>query len=148
MESAAMPVESRSVLAPAALAVALSTVLNVVGVFSEDEIHWVNLFVGFALAVAGAAVVFGWLARRALRRGPGAWKTAIGVAVVGLLSLAAYWSNLPPILGVAAAYLGHASRDGDSTPVARRAGAVAIGLGALVLIVDVVLYATDVASRT
>jgi hypothetical protein len=123
--SAGRRVTSQSGLVGAAVAaVALSTTLNAIGVFTEEDIHWLNLLVGFAVALAGAGLVFGWFSRRAARRPERAWRTGI-------------------VCGAASIYLGVIARRAGSS----RAGSAAIALGALALAADVGAYATDVASR-
>jgi hypothetical protein len=126
----------------AVAAVALSTTLNAIGVFTEEDIHWLNLLVGFAVALAGAAVVFGWFSWRAARRPERAWRTGLVCGTIGLLLVAAFWSGLPPILAAASVYLGVIARRAGSSR-----GSAAIALGALALVADVAAYATDVASR-
>jgi MFS family permease len=127
----------------AVAAVAFSTTLNAIGVFTEEEIHWLNLLVGFAVALAGAALVFGWFSRRAARRPKRAWRTGLVCGVIGLLLVAAFWSGLPPIFAAASIYLGVIARRAGSSG----AGSAAIALGALAVAADVAAYATDVASR-
>lgn len=59
-----------------------------------------------AFAAVGAAVVFGVVVARGLRRAPqGAARAALVVAVVGLLSLAVFWTGLPAIVAAGAAVL-------------------------------------------
>jgi hypothetical protein len=128
-----------SLLESAAIAVAISTVLNALGVFTEEAIHWLNLVIGFLVAVVAAAIVFGWFVRRASRPGARAWPTALVFAVLALITVPAFWSGLPPVFAVAAIYLGR--RSGG------RAGLAAIVIGAIALIADVAAYGTDIASR-
>jgi hypothetical protein len=123
----------------AAIAVAISTVLNALGVFTEEAIHWLNLFIGFLSATAAALIVFGWFVRRACRPSARAWPTALVFAVLAFLTVPAFWSGLPPVFGVAAIYVGR--RAGGRT------GLAAIAIGALAVAADVAAYATDIASR-
>jgi hypothetical protein len=61
--SAAQVAERRPTLVEAAaIAVAISPLLNALGVFTEEAIHWLNLVVGFLTAAVAAAIVFGALA--------------------------------------------------------------------------------------
>lgn len=136
--SARVP-ERPTLVEAAAIAVAISTVLNAVGVFTEEAIHWLNLFVGFLIAAVAAAIVFGWFARRASRPEARGWPTALVFGLLALITLPAFWSGLPPVFAVAAMYLGR--RAGG------REGVAAIVLGAVALVLDLVLYAGDVASR-
>jgi hypothetical protein len=138
--SAAQVGEGRPTLLEAAtIGVAISTVLNALGVFTEEAIHWLNLLIGFLIAAVAAAVVFGWFVRRASRPGARAWPTALVFAVLALITVPAFWSGLPPVFAVAAIYLGRRA--------ASRAGVAAIALGALALVADVGAYATDIAGR-
>jgi hypothetical protein len=138
--SAAQVAEGRPTLVEAAaIGVAISTVLNALGVFTEEAIHWLNLLIGFLIAAVAAAVVFGWFVRRASRPGARAWPTALVFAVLALITVPAFWSGLPPVFAVAAIYLGRRA--------ASRAGIAAIALGALALVADVGAYATDIAGR-
>jgi small-conductance mechanosensitive channel len=123
----------------AAIGVAISTVLNAPGVFTEDAIHWLNLVIGFVIAAVAAAIVFGWFVRRACRPGARAWPTALVFAVLALITVPAFWSGLPPVFAVAAIYLGRRS--------ASHAGLAAIVLGVLAVAGDVGAYATDIAGR-
>jgi hypothetical protein len=128
--------------AAATCGVLLATVLNAVGVFTEVEIHWVNLAVGFGLALLWTAVVFGIVARLAERTANRAAWTGCVCGVLGVLTVVAFWSALPPVLGAAAVYLGLVGRNGR-----RWLGAGAVVLGVAAIVLDVGAYATDVASR-
>jgi hypothetical protein len=141
MEAAsAVQVERRPTLVEAAvIAVAISTLLNALGVFTEDAIHWLNLVIGFLIAAVAAAVVFGWFVRRACRPGVRAWPTALVFAVLALITVPAFWSGFSPVFAVAAIYLGRRA--------ASRAGLAAIVVGALALLADAGAYATDIAGR-
>ena len=132
-------------LRAAAAAVLISTVLNALGVFTEDAIHWVNLLIGFAMALVAAALVFGLLVRRAERTpGRAAW-WGLGFAVLALLTVPAFWSGLPPVFGVAAIYLGRTAwRTAEPRP---RAAILCVVLGVAAILADVGAYATDEASR-
>jgi len=141
VEAAPVLEESRrpTLLEAAAIAVAISTVLNVLGVFTEEAIHWLNLFIGFLSAAVAAAIVFGWFVRRACRPGKRGWPTGIVLGVLALITVPAFWSGLPPIFGVAAMYLGRQASN--------RPGLAALVLGAVAIVLDVAAYATDIASR-
>jgi hypothetical protein len=141
MEAAsAVQVERRPTLVEAAvIAVAISTLLNALGVFTEDAIHWLNLVIGFLIAAVAAAVVFGWFVRRACRPGARAWPTALVFAVLALITVPAFWSGLPPVFAVAAIYLGRRA--------VNRAGLAATVVGAVALLADAGAYATDIAGR-
>jgi hypothetical protein len=87
----------------------------------------------------GAAVVFGWVVRRGLRKESAAW-TALALSVLGLLSVATFWSGLPPVLAVGGILLGWASRDAAR---ARWAALMAIIVGGLALVADVAMFLQD-----
>jgi hypothetical protein len=133
----------------AAVAVAVSQALNALGVFSEEAIHWLNLVFGMAIAIAAATVVFGWFARRAQRDSRRAWRTGVILALLGILTLPAFWSGLPPIFGVAAIFLGLIAATGESGrgSTARRGGIAAVVLGVAAVGLDVALTVGDVVSR-
>jgi len=62
--------------------------------------------------------------------------TAVVLAVLALATVVAFWSGLPPILAAGAALLGWAQRGS-------RRGQVALTLGTLALIADVLVYLGD-----
>jgi hypothetical protein len=133
------------VVRAAAAAVLISTVLNALGVFIEDAIHWVNLLIGFAMALVAAALVFGVFVRHAVRTPRRAAWWGLGFAVLALLTVPVFWSGLPPVFGVAAIYLGRVAWR-TASPRSRVAIAPVV-LGAAAILADVGAYATDVASR-
>lgn len=87
-------------------------------------------------AILGVVTVgiFGWLLPRQMVTGaPG---TALALSILAaLLTLPAFWSGLPAVLGVAGAMLGNAS-----VSVARRRGLAAVAVGALAVTGYLVLY--------
>ena len=58
------------------------------------------------------------------------------LAVLGILTIAVFWSGLPPVLAAGGAVLGWGARE-------RVAGKVAVGLGVLALVLDLLVYVTD-----
>jgi hypothetical protein len=129
------------------VAIALAAVLNTAGVFSEDVIHWANWLFGFTLIALAAALVFGWFVRRASRRPNKAWRTGLVFALLGLLTVVAFWSGLPPIFAFAGIYLGVVSYRHGETMTARGAGIGVVALGAVALVLDVGFYISDIATR-
>jgi hypothetical protein len=102
----------------------------------EEGGHSVGEYViVLAIIAVGALAVFGWAVPR-WGGSPAAGRTALVLSVLGLLSIAAFWSGLPPVLAAGGTVLGWAARD-------RAAGRAAIVLGVLVLVADVVVYVTD-----
>ena len=130
-----------------ALAIISASVLNTLGVFTEDAIHWTNWLIGFASIALAAAIVFGWFVRRAARHEGTAWRAGLVFGVLGVLTVAAFWSGLPPIFGVAAIYLGALAYRGETDGIARWAAVGAMSLGSLALVLDVIAYGSDIASR-
>ena len=96
------------------------------------------LIVCAIIAVAGA-VVFGLIVPRGLQR-EASGATALVLSVLGLLTVAAFWSGLPPILAGGGALLGWAGRDADP---GRGMSWAAILIGALALVGYLVIYASD-----
>lgn len=131
----------------AAVAVAIALIQNTLGVFTEVEIHWTNWLLGFLIVGVAAAVVFGRFVRRASGSATKSWRTGLVLAVFGLLTVAAFWSWLPPIFGVAAMYLGFAAYQRGTSATARRAGIGVVILGVLAIVLDVAVFADDIASR-
>ena len=92
------------------------------------------------LGIIGVAaiVVFGLVVRRGLRKESAAW-TALVLSVLGVLTVAAFWSGLPPVLAGGGILLGWVSRDGLR---ARWVARGAIAIGAFALAADLVVYVT------
>jgi len=126
----------------AVVAIGLAVVLAAVGTWADDggqdQGTQEFLIVCAVIALAGAAV-FGWLVPRALDRGRlGA--TALTLSVLGLLSIAVFWSGLPPILAGGGALLGWAGRNArDGAGLCRAAMVV----GVLALLADLAVYVGD-----
>lgn len=122
-------------------------VLNTAGVFSEVAIHWTNWLIGFAFAAVAIAIVFGVFVRRASRSPDRAWRTGLVLGVLGVLTVWAYWSGLPPIFGFGAIYLGLLCRQEAASSKARRLGVGSALLGIFGLTLYVVIYVGDIATR-
>jgi len=120
-------------LGVASLAVAI--VWTVLGAHGTTE----TITVVPVLVVVTAAV-FGFLVPRALSR-PSAGGTALALSVVAVaLTVPAFWSGLPLVLGVAGALLGYVGRNastGSGKSIA------AIVLGALAVIGYLTIYIVD-----
>lgn len=128
-------------------AIAVSGLLNTAGVFTEDAIHWANWLLGFAFIGISAVIVFGWFVRRAIAKPDRAWRAGLVFGLLGLLTVVAFWSGLPPVFAVAGIYLGTVSLRNGTTSTARLVGGGIVALGAIALVLDVVLYASDIATR-
>jgi hypothetical protein len=68
-------------------------------------------------------------------------------AVLGVLTVVAFWSELPPVFGAAGIYLGVVSFRLGTTPTANRAGLIVAVIGGAGVIIDAFMYATDIATR-
>jgi hypothetical protein len=126
----------------AVVAIGLAVVLAAVGTWGDDGGQEQGtqefLIVCAVIALAGAAV-FGWLVPRALDRGRlGA--TALTLSVLGALSIAVFWSGLPPILAAGGALLGWAGRNATDGAGLCRAAMV---VGILALLADLAVYVGD-----
>jgi hypothetical protein len=128
-------------VAPVAIgSIALATVLAAVGTWAGgDEQGTKEFLVVCAIIAVAAAVVFGWLVPRGLQR-EAAGVTALTLSILALLTVAAFWSGLTPILAGGGALLGWAGRDADRGRGMSRA---AIVIGALALAAYLVIYASD-----
>lgn len=132
---------SQHVIAPVAIAsIALATVLAAVGTWvGGDEQGTREFLIVCVIIVVAAAIVFGVVVPRGLQR-EAAGATALTLSVLGLLTVAAFWSGLPPILAGGGALLGWAGRDAERGRAMSRA---AIAIGGLALLGYVAIYITD-----
>ena len=125
----------RAVLPVALVSFAIATVWTVMGAHDTGEIVVV---LSVCAVVAGA--VFGFVLPRAMREesAPG---RALTLSVLGLLlTVPAFWSGLPMILGSAGALLGYAGRNA----VAGAKGCIAAAvIGALAVMGYLVVYVGD-----
>ncbi len=99
------------------------------GIDTDQGAVGLLLIAGFV--ALGVGVVYGVVVRRALAGDPArAARTAMILALVGVLTIVAFWTGLPIVLGSAAALLGMDARTrlGHTPPTA----AIAIGLGLLI----------------
>ncbi|HVX29350.1 MAG TPA: hypothetical protein VHA53_02635 [Nitrolancea sp.] len=94
----------------------------------------------FSLIVT--AVAFGVLLPWAMKRVPG--KAGLIVSILGVVSLAAFWSGLPVVLGSAGATLGMVGREGAVERRGRATAAVIVGVGAVVVAIGVTLLTNAV----
>jgi hypothetical protein len=133
------PSERRALVWPiAAIAVAVASALAAWGTFSGDEHDAGEYLVVLAIIAVATVIAFGWLVRRAFRSGAFGG-TGLILAVLGLVSLTIFWSGLPPILGLAGAFLGWVGRERRPDNLAT----AALVIGVLVLVADLLIYIQD-----
>lgn len=102
--------------------------------------HWGEIGVVVGVIALTAALVFGFVVPRALRReSAGGTSLALSVPAV-LLLVPAFWSGLPLVLGVAGFLVGNAGRQAHTGAGKCIAGAV---LGALAMVAYVAIYISD-----
>jgi membrane associated rhomboid family serine protease len=127
---------TRISILPAALAAILtSAALAAWGTFGEETHSTREYLVVLAIIGVAALVVFGWAVPRALRSPVVGW-TAVVLGVLGLVTVVAFWSGLPPVFAAGAALLGWTQRESGR-------GKVAIALGVLALLADIAVYVGD-----
>ena len=116
-------VHGAGVLAAALAAVALA-VANFVSTEPGENGGGAAYAATLGISLLLAAAVFGWAIPRTERPG----QVGLAVGALGLLSVAAFWSGLPYVLGPAAIVLGllGRARPGQQTPAT-----IAVVLGAL-----------------
>lgn len=132
---------SERATAPVAIgAIAIATVLAAVGTWGGGDEHGTREFlIVCAIIAVAAAVVFGWIVPRGLQR-EAAGAAALTLSILGLVSIAAFWSGLPPILAAGGALLGWTGRNAERGRGFCR-GALVIGV--LALVADVAVYIAD-----
>ena len=122
-------------VAAALTAVALAAA-NFVGTESSDNGGGLE----YALTLGGSLVIalalFGWVIPRSDRPA----RIGLVVGVIGVLSLAAYWSGLPYVLGPAAIALGLLGR---ARAESRTPGTIAVVLGVLTTIAGIAAVVAD-----
>ena len=118
----------------AALGVVIAAALAGWGTFSGDDDHQLRQYlVVVAIILVAAVIVFGIV----IPRWPGA-TTALVLGGLSILSIAVFWTGLPPVLAAGAIALGLGLRErGDGK------GTIAIALGALAVVLDLVVYVLD-----
>ena len=96
----------RSLVLPTGIATAVvSSVFTYLG--AHDPGEYISMI---ALGLVAAAVVYGWVVPRALER-DAAPRTAMTMSVIAaLVTLPAFWTGLPLVLGAAGALVGYAGR--------------------------------------
>ena len=134
---------SERTMAPVAIgAIALATALAALGTYGDsgnDDHKTREFIVVCAIIAVAAAVVFGWVVPRGLQREAGG-AVALTLSILGFVTIAAFWSGLPPIFAAGGALLGWAGRDAERGRGLCRAAVV---IGALALIADIAVYIGD-----
>ncbi len=128
-------------LVPAALAAAIAAALAAWGTFGESDPDSAEYLIVVGIIAVATAVVFGWVVPRGFRS-KASGRTALALAVLGVLTIAVFWSGLTPVLAVGGIVLGWAGRKARRGAGLSRA-AIAVGLLALAL--DVAVYVQDMA---
>jgi hypothetical protein len=132
------PIPPGFVAITAALAVAVAAALGAWGSFGDNGDfgdYWPVLLIIAVLA----AIVFGFAVPRAVR---GAWplaRTGLVLSVLGLLTVAAFWSGAPPIFAFPGILLGYFARQRGESGVAT----AAIVVGVLAVVADIAIYIGD-----
>lgn len=88
-------------------------------------------------SLIATAIAFGVLLPWALKRSPA--KAGLIVSILGVVSLAAFWSGLPVVLGGVGATLGMNGREGALERSGRATAAIIVGVVAAVLAIGVTL---------
>ncbi len=107
---------------------------------NPDQVRTLPYVIGFTLVMAG--IMFGlvvpWAERRsqALRTNRPA-KAGLVTSLLGLLTIVAFWSGLPVILGGAGVALGMAGQERAAEAGRRRLALAAIIVGALAVLLGV-----------
>ena len=137
--------ERKMFAAVAVLVIAAAAVANL-GAIGGDHGADVSGFVVLTLVpLAIAAVLF--LRRLPRSRAAGnPPRDGIIAAILGMLSIAVFWTNLPYVLGVAGIVFGMAGRDASIARGSRRLGTVAMVVGALAVVGSAAVLVQDEAS--
>jgi hypothetical protein len=116
----------------------VAAALGAWGIFGEHgDQPWGEFLVICAVIAVAALAVFGWAVPRWAGSAAAA-RAGLILAVLGILTIAVFWSGLPPVLAAGGAVLGWGARE-------RVAGKVAVGLGVLALVLDLLVYVMDMA---
>jgi hypothetical protein len=125
-------------VAAAALTAALLAVANFVGTETSENggVPEYAITLGFSLLIALA--LFGWVIPRSERPA----RAGLIVGLLGALSVAAFWTGLPFVLGPAAVVLGllgRARSEGGTATFAAAVGALATLAGVAAVVLDQML---------
>jgi len=132
------PIPPGMVAITAAVAILISAALAAWGSFSGNgdfSDYWPVLIIIAVLA----AIVFGAVVPRASR---GTWpmaRTGLILSVLGLLTVAVFWSGAPPIFALPGILLGYVARQRGESGLAT----AAVIVGVLALVADLAIYIGD-----
>jgi hypothetical protein len=126
---------------PAATAAALAAGLAAWGTFGNGGNGVGEYLIVLGVIAVATAVVFGRIVPRALRREE-AGTTALLLSILGVATIAVFWTGLPPVLAMGGLVLGWAGRESRRR---RALSYAAAAVGAFALIANVVLYIQDMA---
>jgi hypothetical protein len=122
-------------IAAAALTAVVLAVANFVGTDAGDNGGGAEYAATLGLSLVIAIALFGWVIPRSERPG----RAGLVVGVLAALSIAAFWSGLPYVLGPAAVAFGLLGRARGETGT----GTVAVALGSLATLAAVVAVVVD-----
>jgi hypothetical protein len=122
-------------LAAALAAVALAAA-NLLGTETSENGGGIAYAVTLGGSIVLALVLFGWLIPRTERPG----RAGLVTGLIGVLSLAAFWSGAPYVLGPAAVVFGLVARSRESE---RGQGTAAVVLGTLVTVAALAAVVVD-----
>jgi hypothetical protein len=135
---ASSPSRSVTTLA-AALGVALAGGLAAWGTFGDGGGKASDYLIVLGIIGVAAFVVFGWIVPKGLRKAS-AGITALVLAVLAVLTVAAFWSGLPPVLASGAIVLGLAGWNARERAWLCRTAAV---IGVFAVVADIAVYMGD-----
>lgn len=130
--------DSRTPASPALLGSGSAVVAAALTTYGAHT--WQEIAVTVPVILGAAAVVFGVVVPRALRK-ESAGGTALGLSIpAALLLLPAFWAGLPLVLGLAGVVVGNAGR---TTRSGGRACISAVVLGGLTVVGYLAIYVMD-----
>jgi hypothetical protein len=124
---------TRTSIAPVALAaVGAAAALAAWGTFGDDGQNAGEYLAVLGVIGVAALVVYAWIVPRAA----GSAVAGLVLSILGLVSVAVFWSGLPPVLAGGGVLIGWATRE-------RAVGKAALVVGLLALAADVAVYIGD-----
>jgi hypothetical protein len=123
-------------LVAAALTAFALAAANFLGTGTNENGGGIEYAVTLGASIAVALIVFGWLIPRTARPG----RAGLVTGLIGVLSLAAFWTGLPYVLGPAAIVFGLLGR---ARAGERGQATVAVVLGALVTAAAIAAVVVD-----